>query len=159
MSYSKFHLPALKLTKRPTIGDKSVDILQRSHPSATELPNQASPYVHTASFEELLPSTSGEFGEPTEHELACKASVAGWKGVQEELRVIVTQSAAMPPGQLCFCEEAACLRCQQCGPRGFFCSPCFTKVHGHINIFHVPEKWEVRYTFLIKCLQVVKVQF
>ena len=146
MAYNRLTLPALKLTKRPTVGSKSVDVLQRSHPPpATQLLQQASP--NPPSFEELLPSTSGGTGEPTEHELACRASVAGWKEVQEELRKAVTQSAAMPLGQLCiFCEEAACVRCRQCGPRGFFCSPCFTKMHSNINIFHVPETWEVRNT-------------
>ncbi len=40
---------------------------------------------------------------------------------------------------------------------GLFCSPCFTKLHYRINIFHVAEKWEVRnmYGFVISCSYMV----
>ncbi len=82
--------------------------------------------------------------EPTEHEIHCQSLVSGWKDIRECVQAVVTENAALSEGQVCiFCGKLASLRCQQCGPLGFFCSQCFTKVHDEINLFHVADKWEV----------------
>ena len=59
--------------------------------------------------------------EPTKHEIHCKSSVEGWDNVREGIRMVVTEEAAMDEEQLCLiCGELACLRCECCGPGGFF---------------------------------------
>ena len=84
------------------------------------------------------------FHEPTEHELHCKSSVAGWDKVRKAIQMVVTEQAAMDEVPLCLlCGELANLRCQRCGPLGLFCSKCFLSYHSEANIFHVAEKWEV----------------
>ena len=37
----------------------------------------------------------------------------------------------------------ATLRCEECGPLGYFCLECFDNAHRAVNRFHVAEKWEV----------------
>ena len=85
-----------------------------------------------------------EIIEPTGHELESKASAAGWAVVRGGILTAVTEAAAMPLSQICHnCEHSATYRCQQCGPLGYFCEGCFLRSHSSMNIFHVPEKWEV----------------
>ena len=82
--------------------------------------------------------------EPTAYELERKSVVAGWQKIRGDVLKVVTEAAAMPLDQLCLsCDMLATLRCQQCGPLGFFCHECFKISHRHINFFHVSEKWEV----------------
>ena len=168
MSYSKFNLPVLKLTHRPTTAPKTVTFVHRS--SSSHLDSVPVDYSgldsgpelgtldHKGCFLEESSSSGLESCEPTEHELSCKSSVAGWEGIRLKLRTSVTEGAAMPLGQKCImCEETACYRCQQCGPLGYFCSSCFMKLHSRINIFHVPEQWEVcilcaRYVHKVKSI-------
>ena len=76
----------------------------------------------------LEPSTTPTtlFHEPTEHELHCKSSVAGWDKIRKEIRMVVTEQAAMDEVQVCLlCGELAYLRCQHCGPFGFFAQNAF----------------------------------
>ena len=84
--------------------------------------------------------------EPTGHKLEERSMVAGWENVRSAILNAVTESAAMPAQCACvICAEAdAMLRCSKCGPLG---PGCFELFHQKINIFHVAEKWEVRYSF------------
>ena len=52
--------------------------------------------------------------------------------------------SALPNNQLCaFCCDNAILWCRMCGPVAYFCEKCFLKQHEKVNLFHVPERWEV----------------
>ena len=65
--------------------------------------------------------------------------------MRESILALVTEKAALEEGETCIvCAEVASLRCQRCGPLGFFCYQCFINVHSEANLFHVAEKWEVR---------------
>ena len=78
------------------------------------------------------------------HEIENRASVAAWKTITKGLIDVVVESQAMLPSTSCIlCEIPANVRCKQCGPRTFFCIECFEKLHQHINIFHIGERWEV----------------
>ena len=47
------------------------------------------------------------------------------------------------------CKKAlASFRCQLCGPFGFYCWECFEACHGRTNLFHVVEKWEVKFIII-----------
>ena len=160
MAYSRFTLPALRLTKRPTSGLKSVSSLQRGV-SSEQLPNRDEKEVDQTKVQSShdIYDTSDPFedpddsftyapvcdpNEPTGHELECKSMVSGWQKIQNNILETITELAAMPPGQTCLnCEKLAIFRCQQCGPMGFFCQECFQAYHKYVNIFHIPERWEV----------------
>ena len=82
--------------------------------------------------------------DPTTHELERKASVAAWEDVRESFLHVFTESFAMKIGQECLnCKKEAGLRCLGCGPAAFFCEDCFSDLHMVVNIFHVPERWQV----------------
>ena len=50
----------------------------------------------------------------------------------------------MKIGQECLnCKKEAGLRCLGCAPAAFFCEDCFSDLHMVVNIFHVPERWQV----------------
>lgn len=92
------------------------------------------------------PDTGNEEVEPTSYELESIAYAAGWAAVQDGIQAAVTESAAMPLSLMCItvdCSNSASLRCQSRGPLVFFCENCFFRCHSLLNIFHVPEKWEV----------------
>ena len=149
-TYRKCTLPALKVTQRPTNRPKSTTLVHRSmsNSSASAECLDPRPSDPSSEVQESLPPLVDmvpDFIEPTEHELSRQSSAAGWNEIRNALRTAVTENAAMPQGQLCImCAEVACLQCQRCGPQGFFCSQCFPKFHSKVNIFHIPEKWEVR---------------
>ena len=162
MAYRRFPLPALKLTQRPTFGQKSLEVIQRgvsdSQPSfaSEELRERpcGSP-VNTSPVDSPLAVNTGvsmlrpllELEEPTGYELESRASVGGWERVRSGILTAVTEAAAMPVAQFCIsCEKTASLLCQQCGPLGYFCPGCFDLGHHKVNILHVAEKWEVSET-------------
>ena len=91
MVYNSNTLPALKLTQRPTFGFKSVGTIHRGHscPDKTsrELLDQfdhVSPSCqYDMTLDDFIPTaTVSSSAQPTEHELECKSSVAGWKEIQ-----------------------------------------------------------------------------
>ena len=146
-SYRKFSLPALKVTRWSAVGPKSTTSVYRrlGNPTVEVLDQHLQPGLELQESLPPLVDMVSDCTEPTEHELSCRSSVAGWEEIRDELRTAVTENAAMPQGQLCVkCAEIACIRCQRCGPFGFFCSECFSNVHSEVNLFHIPEKWEVR---------------
>ena len=152
MAYRRYTLPSLKLTRRPTDGQKCISTIHRginSCPTQAEEPG----FLHGVHSEEsgILPGVSfpsqyqdgaSDMIIPTEHELSCRSAVVGWDDIRD---AVVTENAAMPLDQLCrMCEEMSCLRCRFCGPSCFYCSQCFRKNHSDVNLFHVAEQWEVR---------------
>ena len=63
---------------------------------------------------------------------------------RKKLLSVLTESAAMPLGQLCaLCPNNALYRCQECGPLIFYYQECFCSQHKSANYFHTAEKWEV----------------
>lgn len=149
MAYNRFTLLALRLTQRPTFGSKCTSIIHRSLSCSGAGPNDhpespSSPLAEPQ-FDELFLDPAGTEPESTEHELRCLSSVEGWESIRDGLRKAVTESAAMPLDQRCVnCNEPASLRCQRCGPLGFYCSSCFGMLHCQVNVLHIPEKWEVK---------------
>lgn len=165
MAYKRLSLPPLKVTQRSTSYSSSVkssiyrgncekklqlsnlecsDSVEIQDPPTTEEPlDDAFGDSHVCSMA-YSPDSPGE--GITLHELQCKANVAGWKRVRQEMLAMITEKQAMPPNQPCItCKDAASCRCQRCGPLGFFCLDCFQEQHKVINVFHVAEKWEVSY--------------
>ena len=164
MAYKHFILPPLKVTHRPAFGPKSVDVVERvqleeaqagfkgkveekSGNDSLDLPlgnpgaNAGPSFMHES-----------DEGRPSNYELESKAAVSGWMGIREKIRIVVTEAAAMPLGQVCVsCNGAASLRCQQCGPYGFYCLGCFESGHSRVNFFHVAEKWEVCLVLILVC--------
>ena len=104
---------------------------------------------------------SSDTDEPTTHELESRTSAYAWEKIQSDMLTVITEGAAMPPEQACiYCDSLASFRCQQCGPLGFFCSQCLDSSHKLVNLFHVPEKWEVMwfyvYTNVCDCCHKIK---
>lgn len=170
MAYSRFTLPPLRLTKTPTTGLKTFSSLQRGV-SSEQLPNREERELDQANlvpesshdsydsdpFEDpdnsFIYASGCDTNEPTEHELGRKSMVSEWQKIRNSILETVTEVAAMPPGQICLnCEKIATLRCQQCGPMGFFCQECFQVYHRYINFFHIPERWEVLVCLQCMCL-------
>ena len=150
MSYRKFSLPPLRVTQRPTAAPKLSTLIQRGGrsqavPDVSTDPEAGDLAPNEPSFEnEHNIGITPDLLEPTEHELGCRSSVAGWDKIRDGIRMAVTENHAMPLGQVCIvCDDPSCLRCQQCGPFAYYCYPCFRKLHGYVNIFHIPEQWEV----------------
>lgn len=152
MAYRRFSLPSLKLTQRPVLGEKSIHFIKQGSNSLFQgnkvQGNSGSDCTVDEESSRSLQMTDsegmGDVIEVTSHELESKANAAGWAGVRRGMLTAVTEAAAMPLSQGCLnCDLSALFRCQQCGPLGFFCEECFLKCHSSVNIFHVPEKWEV----------------
>ena len=126
----------------PTEKDLVSRTVQPSHSDANSV------HVGPDDFFNTPPSDSEE---PTGYELESKSVVAGWQKIRADILKVVTEAAAMSLDQLCLnCEKLATLRCQQCGPLGFFCHECFKSCHRHVNFFHVSEKWEVMWHIIVR---------
>ena len=147
--YSRAKLPPLKLSVRNASATCRTMLFRGStgigEPSSE---NVAEDKVKENDQEEeadlILDGLSDEVCEPTHHELHCKASVKGWAEHRKKLLSVLTESAAMPLGQLCaLCPNNALYRCQECGPLIFYCQECFCSQHKSANYFHTAEKWEV----------------
>ena len=144
--YSRVKLPPLKLSVRSASATCRTMLFRGStEPSSI---NVAEDKVEENDQEEeadlTLDDLSDEACEPTHHELHCKASVKGWAEHRKKLLSVLTESAAMPLGQLCaLCPNNALYRCQECGPLVFYCQECFRTQHKSVNYFYIAEKWEV----------------
>ena len=151
MAYRRLSLPSLRITHRPVLGEKSVHYSHQGLPNTLKKQEtNRSGYTDDESWETLDGETESviypdsEVIESTSHELESKASAAGWAVLRSHMLSAVTEMAAMPLSQICLhCDQFAFYRCQQCGPLGFYCQDCFLQCHSSVNIFHVPEKWEV----------------
>lgn len=153
-AYRKSAVPALKVTRWSTSGEKSTSSVHRRLDNTNTEATSDQPQIPRLGNELQNPIMDFEMmshmqdnSEPTEHELSCLSSVAGWDEIRDKLRTAVTENAAMPQGQICInCAEIAWFRCQRCGPLGYFCSlSCYSHLHSGISLFHVPEKWEVSF--------------
>ncbi len=141
----------MRLTSRPTRGPKRITSVHRGVSDFRDCETGRSVLSPDASnHHQLAPSESGLTEQedpmiyPTEHELRHKSMAAEWNELRDLIQVAVTENEALEDGQLCIvCSESACLRCQPCGPSGFYCSQCFSRAHSEVNYFHVGEKWEV----------------
>ena len=156
-AYKKVVLPPLRHTSRPTRGPKCVSSVHRGATTINESshevflpatkPSRAefTPVEPLVGASSMLDPSASSLHEPTEHELHCKSSIAGWENLREAFQVVLTEKEALEEGRLCIvCGELASLHCQRCGTLGFFCSQCFMNFHSEANMFHVAEKWEVR---------------
>ena len=164
MSYKELSLPTLKVTKMPATGSKLIEDIQRGvleiQPNILvqkvdevkvggshykEDPAEILTSEPTSGFSASLCDLTSNSVEPTGYELERRSDVAGWNAIREGILTAVTETAAMVHNQPCLkCENAASLRCQRCGPLGFFCQHCFQQFHTNLNVFHVAEKWEVK---------------
>ena len=62
------------------------------------------PAIASSSVLDLITSS---LHEPTEHELLCKSSIAGWENLREAFQEVVTEKKALE-GQMCIvCGELA----------------------------------------------------
>ena len=151
MAYRRLSLPSLRITHRPVLGDKSVHYSHQGLPhTLNKQETNHSGSMDDESRETLDHETlsmihpDSEIMESTSHELESKASATGWAELRRHMLVAVTEIAAMPLSQVCLhFDQFAFYCCQQCGPLVFFCQECFLRSHSSVNIFHVPEKWEV----------------
>ena len=159
MSFRKgFRLPPSKLISRSG-GKRKVEYVYRGIPNSKSFTRvedttstSSSVVSSTNSTTSVIESTMSEASSsynPSMNELSCyeiesRASLAGWESIRKGLIAVVVECAAMPPVQSCVaCEADALLRCQKCGPCGFYCCSCFEKVHCIANFMHTAEKWEV----------------
>ena len=156
IAYCRLSLPVIRLTKRPAVGEKSLQFLdgritaERSGVPCGNVAEKAD-WDGGPTEESISESVTAvdsfpppDMPEPSFHELESRASAAGWDKIRNKVMKVVTENAAMPIAQVCLkCEGLASLRCQECGPLGFYCSGCFEVSHGVVNLFHLAEKWEV----------------
>ena len=151
-----FSLPPLKLTLRPTSGGRSTQLIQRTVSSSQSTPKELNQVEHhensAVDAGGFINFTQDDLVEPTGHELETKSLISGWNAIRSNILNAVTGAAAMPLAQLCLhCEATASLRCQRCGPMGYFCPECFKKFHNIVNVFHVAQKWQVIIIIIATC--------
>ena len=141
-----------KLTQRPASGGKYVSFIERGTTTlqgSEEVRGSNGSQCNESSARESdhasFADIADEVNEPTGYELENRAYIAGWTAIRDGIQTAVTEAAAMPVSQMCIndCGKLASLRCQSCGPLAYFCESCFSRNHSTVNIFHVPEKWEV----------------
>lgn len=74
-------------------------------------------------------------------------SRCNWEKIRLMLIKARLEDYSFPENAMCgVCandQAEACIRCQYCGPKQFFCETCALKVHEIRNQFHVMEKWMV----------------
>ena len=81
---------------------------------------------------------------PSLHEVKQTANAVAWGKIRQDLLQAVTESNAMPIGQLCvICSDIAQYRCVRCGPVVYYCPQCFGNLHSKLNMFHTAEVWDV----------------
>ena len=105
MAYRRVSLPPLKLTRRPAIGEKSLEFIHADIPAEPAcVPSETvdeEPITEDFSGDHVDPFlTSDDTSEPTLHELESRASAAGWENIRKEIIDAVTENAAMPVGQV-----------------------------------------------------------
>lgn len=82
---------------------------------------------------------------PSLYSVKQRISSDAWEGVRELLRMACVESHILPENQVCVaCSSTeANIWCRRCGANAFFCEECWRASHERVNIFHVPEFWEV----------------
>ena len=160
MAHRRVVLPSLKVTQRPASGESSVEHILRGlpdlGPQLSHPPGGSSalnsPETENATTVNMLTSCD-DVQEPTCYEVESRAAVAGWESVRKGMLAAVTETSAMPIGQVCLhCNATALMRCRQCGPLGYYCSACLLLCHSTVNVFHVAEKWEVIMNCNTQCM-------
>ena len=73
------------------------------------------------------------------------SNFCNWEKIRSMLiKAYIEDNSLGDNAMCCVCgNEEACIRCQYCGPRQYFCDTCALTVHEHRNQFHVMEKWMV----------------
>ena len=78
------------------------------------------------------------------------SNFCNWEKIRPILLKARFEDGSFPINDASMCSvcmnKQACVRCQYCGPRQFFCEECALAFHETRNQFHVMEKWMV-----IKC--------
>ena len=158
MAYCRRSLPVIRLTKRPAVGEKSLQFLdgriaaEKAGVPRGDVEDEAdgrrgsteSISESVTAADSFIAFPTPDVLEPTLHELESRASAAGWDKIRKDVMKAVTESTAMPVAQGCLrCKGLASLRCQECGPLGYYCLGCFEASHSVVNLFHLAEKWEV----------------
>ena len=74
------------------------------------------------------------------------ASGCRWDAVKGQLVGGTVSQFVLPSNIACCCCKncLAVVRCEECGPRQYFCLNCCKTLHSSRNYFHVPELWEVK---------------
>ena len=151
--YTQLKLPPLKLTHhQPKTKSVKKKVLFRgveaegssvSEPAADPI-NDDDLDTTPALDQSLWSAPASVEDEPTHHELQSKSSQKGWDLLCRKFLSAFTECSSMPKEEKCvFCVQPALFRCQECGPCIFYCKNCWITHHQVVNLFHVPEKWEV----------------
>ena len=155
-TYKRLLLPPLRHTGLPTRGSNRVSSVHRGATALSESNSKVvlpanrfgaefTPVESLGASSSMLNPSNSSLHEPTEHELLCKSSIAGWGNLREAFQEVVTEKEALDEGQLCIvCGELASLHCQCCGTLVFFCLQCFIHFHSEANMFHVGEECKVQ---------------
>ena len=112
MACRRVSLPVIKLTRRPAVGEKSMEFIHADIPTeSTCVPSETVDKGNEeqgvtqdpSELDPFLPcSTSDDTSEPTLHELESRASAAGWDKIRKEIIDVLTENAAIPVGQVCY---------------------------------------------------------
>lgn len=152
MSQKRFALRPLRLTRQATNDEVERRSVQRGFVATMETARKKESVADACDtgrgecVDDTVLDEPMPVDEPTLYELESKSSVTAWNTVRSSVLDVVTESCAMTIEQKCFrCKGEAILRCLQCGPLGFFCESCFSELHQVLNIFHLPERWQVSF--------------
>ncbi|KAK3716896.1 hypothetical protein QZH41_017010 [Actinostola sp. cb2023] len=77
------------------------------------------------------------------HEIRRIRELKKWSGLRELLVNVAVEESCLLPGTICMhCQQTeATVRCNDCGPRQFFCLECSKSLHKTRNIFHILQLW------------------
>ena len=111
MAYRRSPLPVMKVTRRPAIGEKSVEFARRDIPFGLqrEMAEETSEdgrdtdrhEVGDIDVDRFLLGMPDEKEDAIQHEFESRAIMAGWEKIRKHLIDVVAEDAAMPLGQVC----------------------------------------------------------
>jgi hypothetical protein len=117
-------------------------------PINVDYDSEQEPYGSSDNFfnEEVTIAPDNSAEESTTHKRNI-SNFCNWEKIRPMLLKASFEDASFPTNDAPMCSvcmnKQACVRCQYCGPRQFFCEECALAFHETRNQFHVMEKWMV----------------
>jgi len=114
----------------------------RSRSAPANLANSASSDV---SLSDRVDQVIFQEDTVSSHEIRRIRELKKWSGLRELLVNVAVEESCLLPGTICMhCQQTeATVRCNDCGPRQFFCLECSKSLHKTRNIFHILQLWTV----------------
>jgi hypothetical protein len=75
--------------------------------------------------------------EQTNYQHRQNKLATNWMRILDDVYRLMLDNESISGNPACFnCNDAATLKCMDCGPNIFYCDDCFNYFHSKINLFH-----------------------